>query len=109
VEIPCTPGREDSSPGANAASPRTSPPIIVDQPREPNSQVGESFVISLGGDQQVTLYDRAKTVQWRGATIQLRSLSDKERISRRRVRNLLMGITCVLLLVITAAILLQLS
>ncbi len=105
AEVPCTHGTEDSSPGAKS----TSPPIIVDQQRESNLQADESFAISLGGDQHITLYDRAKTVQWRGATIRLRKLTNEERASRRRVRNLIMGISCVLLLVITAALLLQLT
>lgn len=110
------PAREAASPHARrdddagpAANSTTALPLIVDQPRGPDAHVDKSFVISLDGDQQVTLRDRAKTVEWRGATIRLRELSTKERTSRRRMRNLVVGISCVLLLVITAALLLKLS
>ena len=106
---PASPHAQHDDDSAATASHTTAFPLIVEQPRGPERPVDKTFVISLGGDQQVTLHDTAKTVKWRGATIQLREISSKERTSRRRTRNLIVGISCVLLLVITAAVLLRLS
>lgn len=106
VSSPCA--QRDNVSGV-ADNSTAAPPLIIEQPRAPKPRAAKSHVISLDEEQQITLHDTAKTVQWRGATIHLRELSTKERTSRRRIRNLVFGISCVLLLVITAAILLRMS
>ena len=72
----------------------------------PGPQSDGSFVIAVG-DQQVTLQDKGKMVDYRGANLRVRELSREEKTKRRRLRNLVLGVGCLVLLVLTAAVLIN--